>query len=123
MKNIKFILWFIIIGFVVLFIFQNQAIISAKQSFSINLFFVDEYRTPEFPNALLFLVCFVIGYIISYLFGITERLKSSKMIRNLKTEVASQFEEMSALKKEMESLRSEPAVSQEDSAEHENNFV
>ena len=123
MKNFKFILWFIVIGFVVLFIFQNQEIISAKQNFRINLFFLDEYCTPEFPNALLFLVCFVIGYIISYILGVAERFKSSKMIRNLKTEVASQFEEMSALKKEMESFRSDPAVSQEDSAEHENNFA
>jgi uncharacterized integral membrane protein len=119
MKNIKFILWFIIIGFVVMFIFQNQDIIRANQSFRINLFFFDEYRTPEFPNALLFLVCFVIGYIIAYLLGIAERFKSSKTIRSLKTETASQLEEISALKKDLESFQSDPSVSQENSTERE----
>jgi len=105
MKNLKFIFWAIIVGFVVLFIFQNQEFITAKQSFRINLL-ADEYRSPEIPNVVLFLVCFVVGFIISYFLSLSKRLKANKTIRELKATGATQSEEIAALKSQAETFQS-----------------
>ncbi len=118
MKNLKFIFWAIIVGFVVLFIFQNQEFITAKQSFRINLL-ADEYRSPEIPNAVLFLVCFVFGFIISYFLSLSKRFKANKTIRELNTKSASQLEEIADLKSQVESFQSSSSDTNEESDEND----
>ena len=78
----------------------------AKQSLSLKLPFLEVYHTPELPHAVIFLVFFLIGFLIAYFFSLYERFKSKKTIKNLNTTTASQFEELEALKGELESLRS-----------------
>lgn len=104
MKQIKFILLVIIVGFIVLFIFQNQEFITAGQSVRLNLYFGDEYHSPEIPNIVLFLICFVAGFIISYFLNLAQRFKANKTIKELKAQAASQLEEISALKIQLESI-------------------
>ena len=116
MKNLKFIIWAIIVVFVVLFIFQNQEFITEKQSFRINLV-AEEYRSPEIPNAVLFLVCFVAGFIISYFLNISKGFKANKTIRELKAAGATQLEEIAALKSQAETFQSSPSGIEEESEE------
>ena len=120
MKNIKIALWVIIVGFIVLVLFQNQDVIIAKQNFKLDLMVVDEYHTPELPNGIIYFVCLLIGFFISFFAGLTNRFKSKKNIKNLKTANASQLEEISALKSRLESLQSvsaEPAETVVENAE------
>jgi uncharacterized integral membrane protein len=105
MKNIKIALWVIIVGFIVLVLFQNQDVIIAKHSFKLDLMVVDEYHTPELPNGIIYFVCLLTGFFIAFFAGLTDRFKSKKNIRNLKTANTSQLEEISALKSRLESLQ------------------
>ncbi len=120
MKNLKFVLWSLMIGFVILFIFQNQEFITAKQSIRVNLYLTDEYRSPEIPNAVIFLICFVAGFIISYFLSLSKRFKIRKTIRELKAASASQLEEISALKRQAEIFPSSSGSAAEESEESKN---
>ena len=105
MKNIKIAFWVIIAGVILLLLFQNQDIITAKQSFKLDLMIADEYHTPELPNGVIYFVCLLTGFFIAFFAGLAERFKSKKNIRNLKTANDSQLEEISALKSRLESLQ------------------
>ncbi|HUV50907.1 MAG TPA: hypothetical protein VMW78_07810 [Anaerolineae bacterium] len=105
MKNIKIVFWVIIIGFIILLLFQNQEIIIAKQSFKLDLMVVDEYHTPELPNGIIYFVCLLTGFFIAFFAGLADRFKFRKNIRTLKTANNSQLEEISALKSRLESAQ------------------
>ena len=106
MKKVKIVFWVIILVVAAVFVYQNQIFFMAKQSLSFKLPFLEVYHTPELPHAVIFLVFFLIGFLIAYFFSLYERFKSKKTIKNLNTTTASQFEELEALKGELESLRS-----------------
>ena len=122
MKYFKFIVGFIIVGFIVLFIFQNQKVFVASQSFRIDLWF-KAFKTQEIPNVILFLACFLIGFIVSYLFSLSERFKARKIIKSLHSEAASRLEEIAGLKSEVESFQSDASINQGDSAEYNEHNV
>jgi len=105
MKNIKITFWVIVVGFIILFLFQNQDVITAKQSFKLDLMVADEYHTPELPNGIIYFVCLLTGFFITFFAGLADRLKFKKDIRNLKASNDSQLEEISALKSRLESLQ------------------
>ncbi len=105
MKNIKIVLWVIIIGFIILLLFQNQEIIIAKQSFKLDLMVADEYHSPELPNGIIYFVCLLTGFFIAFFAGLAGRFKSKKNIRTLKAANDSQLEEISALKSRLESVQ------------------
>jgi len=106
MKKVKIVFWVIVLVFAAVFVYQNKIFFMAKQSLSLKLPFLEVYHTPELPHAVIFLVFFLIGFLIAYFFSLYERFKSKKTIKNLNTTTASQFEELEALKGELESLRS-----------------
>ncbi|MBU4343881.1 MAG: hypothetical protein L6247_07110 [Desulfobacteraceae bacterium] len=105
MKNIKIVFWVIIIGFIILLLFQNQDVIIAKQSFKLDLMFVDEYHTPELPNGIIYFVCLLTGFFIAVFAGLADRFKFKKNIRNLKIANKLHLEEISVLKRRLESLQ------------------
>lgn len=105
MNKFKFVFGFLIIGLLGLIVYQNQELFLNKQNFRIYLFFMDEYQAPHLPNAVFFLVCFLIGLLISYFLSLSERFKSKKMIKSLNASVASHVRELSALKGEVESIK------------------
>ena len=105
MKKVKFIFGVIIIGFIVLFIIQNQNVFMTNQSLKLNLWFIEELKTQEFPNAILLLSFFLIGFLISYFLSLSSRFKAKKTIKKLNAEITSRFEEVSALKDELEALQ------------------
>jgi len=117
MKNIKIAFWVIIAGFILLLLFQNQDIITAKQSFKLDLMIADEYHTPELPNGVIYFVCLLTGFFIAFFAGLAERFTSKKNIRNLKTANDSQLEEISALKSRLESLQEVSAETITESAD------
>jgi uncharacterized integral membrane protein len=105
MKKFKFVFGLLIIGLLGLIVYQNQELFLNKQSFRIYLFFMDEYKAPDLPNAVFFLVCFLIGLLISYFLILSERFKSKKMIKSLNASVDSHVRELSTLKSEVESIK------------------
>jgi len=105
MKKVKIAFWLILLVFAGVFAYQNKIFFMAKQSLSLTLPFLETLHTPELPHAVLFLVFFLTGFLITYLFGLYDRFKSKKTIKSLNAAAADQQNELAALKRELELLR------------------
>ena len=105
MKKVKITFWLIILVFAGVFVYQNKIFFMAKQSLSLTLPFLDTLHSPELPHAVLFLVFFLTGFLIAYFSGLYDRFKSNKTLKNLNAATATQQDELTALKRELESLR------------------
>ncbi len=106
MKKVKIAFWLIILVFAGVFVYQNKIFFMAKQSLSLTLPFLETLHTPELSHAVMFLVFFLTGFLAAYFFGLYGRFKSKKTVKNLNAAAAAQLDELTALKKELESLRS-----------------
>ncbi|NNL77419.1 MAG: LapA family protein [Desulfobacterales bacterium] len=105
MKKATLITWVIIFGFIALLIFQNQTFFLTNQSLRINLAVTPEYQSPELPIAVLVLLFFVFGIIIAYLFGYSSRFKANRTIKRLNATLNSHKDEVSELRREIDSLK------------------
>ena len=99
MNRFKTVLWLLIFGILMLIIFQNQEFFLAKKSLGINLLFV-KYQSPNLPNAVTFLLFFLAGLVISYLFGLAERFRLKKTIKKLNATIESQAKAIAPVEKE-----------------------
>ncbi len=105
MKKVKIALWVILLVFLVLFAYQNKVFFMAKHSLSLKLPFLETFHTPELPQAVLFLVFFLTGFLVAYFISLADRFKSKKTIKNLNAAATSHLEELATIKKEVETLR------------------
>jgi len=106
MKKVKIVLWIIFLGFIAIIFFSNKNyFFYTKQSMQILIPFAKPYQFNEMPNAIYFLVFFLTGFLIAYFISLSERFKSKKTIKNLNAAATSQLEEISVLKKEIDSLK------------------
>jgi len=110
MKKIKIAFLVIILVFIVLFVCQNEVFFIAKNRLGLKFPFLETLHIPELPNIFFFLTIFLIGFLIAYLFSLSKRFKYRQTIRNLNTTTTSRLEEISALKKELESLQTEQFI-------------
>ena len=108
MKKFKIAFWVALLGFIFLIIYQNNTFFLGKQSLGINLWVAD-YRTPEIYNLALFFICFIAGLLLGSYFFLLEKLKFSKKIKMLNANKDSHQAEISALQKELDTLKSEAA--------------
>ena len=105
MKKFKIALGVIIVGFFAIIFFSNKDYFMAKQGLKIDLLVGEPYHLKDLPNAFYFLIFFLIGFLIAYFTSLFDRFKSKKKIKTLNTAATDQLKEISALKKEMESLK------------------
>ena len=117
MNKFKLVLWIIILGIIALVIFQNQEFFFATQSLQIKPWVSPVYRTPEIPIAVIFLVFFVFGLVLAFIFGAPQRFKNRKTIKRLTAEKASQKDEIEKLKNEIDSLKGVRAAAVAEGAE------
>ena len=104
MKNVKIAFWVILFGLIGLIMYQNRDFYMSQHSLGVNLLFFD-YRTPEVPNAILFLGFFFLGLLIAYFFSLFERYTSKKAIKNLNDSLKASEKMLDALKMENEALK------------------
>ena len=109
MKKIKLVLWIIIVLFIGLVFFQNQGFFLEKKGISINLF-IGEPHPIELPIIVWFLIMLIAGLLISYFYGLAERFKLKKTIKELNaqnielnTKIDTHVETISQLRSELES--------------------
>jgi len=118
MKKVKWIFWLLVIGFIVLVIYQNQNYFLNKQHLGIDLYF-QQYQTPVFANGLLILAVFLVGLLLAYVFTLSERFKSGRTIRSLKESIADHLEQIALLKREVESIKASSVKTAEPVREEE----
>jgi uncharacterized membrane protein len=106
MRNFKIGFWAIIFGLVGIVIFQNQDFFMAKQSLSIDLI-LRNYKTPDLHIAVLFGGIFFIGFIISYIFTLIDRLRFRRVVKSLGATIDSQNENITSLINELETQKGE----------------
>ena len=106
MKKFKIALGVIIVGFFAIIFFSNKDYFMAQQGLKIDLLVGDPYHLKDLPNAFYFLIFFLVGFLIAYFTSLFDRFKSKKKIKTLNTAATDQLKEISALKKEVESLKS-----------------
>ena len=102
MKHVKAFISIIIMLLVVIIIVENLEQLSTTLTLKINLLFWDR-ETPPMAFYLVVIIVFLLGIIIAGLFGIVERFKLKKEIRNL-------LKENKGRDKELNSLRNLPIV-------------
>ena len=117
MKKVKIGFWVMLLVLLVIFAYQNKVFFMAKHSLRLEIPFLDTLHSPELPQAILFLLFFLTGFLVAYFLSLSDRFKSKKTIKNLNAAATSHLEELSALKKEVESLRSAASGHTADAAE------
>ncbi|HID72785.1 TPA: LapA family protein [Candidatus Micrarchaeota archaeon] len=91
------------VGLAVL-ILSNKPFFVEKQAYTLNLLF-KEYDLGEITNWMLFISCFVVGIVISYLFSYPVRMKLRREIKRLNATANSHLEMIASLKKELEGFK------------------
>jgi uncharacterized integral membrane protein len=119
MKKVKIALWVIFLGLIALIFFSNKDYFMAKHGIQINLYVTEPFHIQELPNIIYFLIFFLAGFLIAYFISLSERFKSKKTIKNLNAAATSQLEEISLLKKEIDSLKGN-ALSRQTAPEDQN---
>ena len=114
MKNLRFILWIILLLCLAVPMFQNQGVIMAKNSFRLNLLVVDEYHTPELANAIVYLVFFFVGVLVIYFSSLRDRFKFHKTMKGMNQALASQKEQIETLQRQLDVRKQTPPVAPPD---------
>jgi len=81
MKKAKIAFWLILIAFMALLAYQNWDFFMSEHHLRLDLFVIDEFSAPELPNAILFLIFFFAGFLISYFITLPKRFKLKKMVK------------------------------------------
>ena len=81
MKSIRPVLWSLIFVFLVTIVVQNFGLFTHKEPLRLNLL-IKEYNTKPIYLSLYFLGFFLIGLLFSYVYGLVERFKANKTIKN-----------------------------------------
>ena len=111
MKKAKIAFWGILIAFIALLAYQNWEFFMSTHGLRVNLL-VKEYHTPKLQNAILFLIFFFAGLLISYFFSLFDRFKSKKTIKNLSMSLEQNQQMLEALKTEIEALKADSPAEQ-----------
>lgn len=106
MKKVKIGIWFLILLFLGIVVYQNRVFFLAKESLGIDLVFA-RYQSPELPVVLFFAGLFFLGWLLAYLFGLGERFGNAKQIKTLQQTKSAQQRAIDDMKKDIAALKSE----------------
>ena len=98
MKKFKIVLALLIIGFLALFMFQNETYFQSRHSLMLNLIVTEPFVSPELPNAVIFFSSFFAGILIAFFYSLMERFRYKKTIKELNTAIKSHHDTITDLK-------------------------
>jgi hypothetical protein len=109
MNKTKLVIWLIILGVMGLAMYQNEGhFFSTEQSFRINLGVSPEYRTPQLPLVVFYLLFFVFGLLVAFVFALPDKVRKRRALKQLSAAAADREAEVNALKSELARLKGEP---------------
>ncbi|MBN1626381.1 MAG: LapA family protein [Deltaproteobacteria bacterium] len=97
MKYLKFILYVIIALLLIVIIVENHEPLSKTVFFRFDMFWL-HYRTVDIPLYYIAAIPFLLGVIITGIFGIVERYKLNKQIKDLRKIIKNKDKEFSSLR-------------------------
>lgn len=106
MNKTKGVFWLVVLGIFALLFFQNQDFFLERQTLRLSLFLGGEYKTPDVPIALFFVVFALLGFLIAYFSGLYGKFKANQTIKGLNAKQNFHLESISNLTAEIESLKS-----------------
>jgi len=108
MKKVKMAVWALIIAFVIVLIYQNQAFfLQTKQTLSLDLIFA-EYKTPELEIVYFSGIFFLAGLLMGFYFLTAHGLKTRKKTKVLNAQVTEQTEKIASLETELDTVKGAP---------------
>jgi len=117
MNKVKLIIWLLVLGLMGLVIYQNEGhFLNTEQSLRLNLGVVPEYHSPQLPMVFFYLVFFLYGLIVAYLFGLPERFRNRKSIKRLTVADTQREKAMTELNTELARIKGEPLPSAQSGA-------
>lgn len=96
MKKVKYVFWLVVIGLVVLAVYQNSEFFIVERSLGIDLYFFS-YDSPKLPTGVYYLSVFLIGMLVSYVFTLAQKFRDRKTIRQLNQKVTAGEKKIAAL--------------------------
>nr|HID58235.1 DUF1049 domain-containing protein [Desulfobacterales bacterium] len=97
MKSFKPILFSLLVIILVVLVVENIEFFTDTYSLRIDLVFLD-YQTPPIHLSIYFLGFFLIGLLLSYIYGLSERIKGKKIIKSQKEMITKLEEELNLIR-------------------------
>jgi uncharacterized integral membrane protein len=104
-KKGKIIFWVVFIIIALIIFFQNRDFfLTQKGELSVTLYVYD-YSTSEYPIAIYVIASFLIGFLIAFFFGLIEKYRTKKTIKELNAKLEQRDDLMDSLRNEVDSWR------------------
>ena len=113
MKAFKPILFSLLVIILVVLVVENIEFFTDTYSLRVDLLVV-EYKTPPIHLSIYFLGFFLIGLLVSYIYGLSERIKGNKLIKSQREMISKLEEELRNIKGPSISEKKEEALSGND---------
>jgi hypothetical protein len=104
MRKFKLILALVILGFIVLFVAQNEPYFKATNSFRLKIPMLDEYQSPLVTNWQVGLGAFIAGGVLIFLASLPGRMKTRKTLKELNATLQTHQDKISTLKSEAQAV-------------------
>lgn len=97
MKHIKFLFLIVILLAVIILTVQNHNAFSETVRFRVNLLY-EQYQTAETSIYLISLIAFMLGVLITWVYGLMERFQMKRRIASLSNEIDEKDKELNSLR-------------------------
>ncbi|MBT8342399.1 MAG: LapA family protein [Desulfatitalea sp.] len=104
MPKVKITIWGLVIGSLGAIIFQNRDFFFPGHAMALDLVFT-AYTSPRFPVAVWFISFFLLGWLLAYLFGLSDRFRATREKREHQRTINTQQQAIDALKADVEALK------------------
>lgn len=109
MKKFKITAALVVLMFIFLAAWQNQEYFVQKNGLDLNFYF-KEFSLPQTANGLYWIICFTLGFLISYFSSLSFRFKAQRKIKMQNQTIENYRETVQELKKEVEKIKASGLV-------------
>ena len=112
MKLFKYVIWLIIIGLLAMLVMQNIDYFKTAVILKLDSKVVETWKweIPELLTGYYFIICFAVGLLLAGYKALCIKLRSSKQIKSMTTEIAQLKNEVNSLKEALEVYTHDPYI-------------
>jgi len=97
MRSLKPVLFFVVVILFAIIVVQNSEVFMERKAMGVDLW-VWSGQTQPIPLSVYFLGFFLVGLLLSYFYGLSERFRANKTLQNHLQTIRKQEEEIKVLK-------------------------